>query len=132
MKVREVREALRSTRARTRACAPTRIGILALCTLLLALVAGPRSALADAAVTPASGGTELAVGTPAPLSGPYIKEAVPGDIGTGAITLQTPPGFEFDTSQDVTAIVTNDGSCSPGGPANGSASAAQNGDASTA
>src|SRR5215216_2942718 len=69
----KVREALRSTGAWARACAPARIGILALCALLLALVADPRSALADAAVTPASGGTELVVGTSAPLSGPYIK-----------------------------------------------------------
>ena len=127
-----VREASRSTRARARAGATARIGILALCGLLLALVADPRSALADAAVNPASGGTELLVGTSAPLSGPYITEAVPGDIGTGAITLQTPPGFEFDTSQSVTATVSNKGNCNPGRPANGSASAAQNGDASTA
>src|SRR5829696_7400393 len=128
----KVREALRSTGAWARACAPARIGILALCALLLALVADPRSALADAAVTPASGGTELVVGTSAPLSGPYVTEAVPGDIGRGAITLQTPPGFEFDTSQYVTAMVTNEGNCSSGGSANDSASAAQNGDASTA
>ena len=126
----KVREASRSTRAR--ASATARIGILALCGLLLALVADPRSALADAAVTPASGGTELVVGTSAPLSGPYVTEAVPGDIGRGAITLQTPPGFEFDTSQYVTAMVTNEGNCSSGGSANDSASAAQNGDASTA
>src|SRR5215212_7590552 len=92
--------------------------------LFFALVADPRPVLAYAAVTPASGGTRLVAGTSAKLSGPYLTEAAPGDIGAGDITLQSPPGFKFDTSQYVTATVTNKGNCSPGEPASGANSAA--------
>jgi len=90
-----------------------------MCSLLFALVADSRPVLAYAAVTPASGGARLVAGTPATLSGPYVTEAVPGDIGAGDITLRTPPGFEFDTSQYVTATVTNKGNCILDEPANG-------------
>jgi hypothetical protein len=112
-------EPLWLTRAWSQAGASARIGILALCTLLFASVADSRPVLAYAAVTPAGGGTRLVAGTPATLSGPYVTEAVPGGIGAGDITLQTPPGFEFDTSQYVTATVTNKGNCSPDEIANG-------------
>ena len=112
-------EPLWSTRAWSRrAGASARIPILALCTLLFASVADSRPVLAYAAVTPASGGTRLVAGTPATLSGPYVAEALPGDIGAGGITLRTPPGFEFDPSRYVTATVINKGNCSPDEPAN--------------
>jgi cell wall-associated NlpC family hydrolase len=117
-------EPLWLTRAWTQAGTSARIGTLALCALFFALVADSRPVLAYAAVTPASGGTRLIAGTPATLSGPYIAEAAPGDIGAGDITLQSPPGFTFDTTQYVTATVTHKGSCSSDELANGANSAA--------
>lgn len=82
--------------------------------LLLALtfaLLAPREALATVTVTPATGGTNLTVGTFAPLSGPSITEGATGDIGTGNIVLQAPAGFQFDPSQSVTATVANQGTC---------------------
>ena len=110
---------------KTSRLARTRIGVLALCLLF----SGPtllfgelRAAQAYATVTPAGGGTGLVVGTPATLSGPYLTEATPGDIGAGSITLQAPPGVEFDTSQYVVATATSTGNCTPGTPAPSNAS----------
>lgn len=79
------------------------IFVLALASVLLS----PREALAAASVTPATGGTNLTVGTFAPLSGPSLAEGATGDIGLGDIVLQAPAGFQFDPSQSVTATVVN-------------------------
>lgn len=79
---------------------------LALLLILASLLLSPREALAAATVTPATGGTNLTVGTFAPLSGPVVTEGATGDIGLGAITLQAPAGFQFDPSRNVTATVT--------------------------
>ena len=82
--------------------------------LLLALTSTlltPREALAAATVTPATGGTNLTVGTFAPLSGPSLTEGATGDIGLGDIVLQAPAGFQFDPSRNVTATVANQGTC---------------------
>ena len=101
------------------ALAGTRIRVLALALLLSAtglLVGGSRVAHAYAAVSPATGATEMVVGTPAELAGPYVTEGAPGDISAGSITLQAPPGFEFDTTRYVTAAVTNTGDCVPDEP----------------
>jgi hypothetical protein len=104
---------------KTSRLARTRIGVLALCLLF----SGPtllfgelRAAQAYATVTPAGGGMGLIVGTPATLSGPYVTEAAPGDIGAGSITLQAPLGVEFDTSQYVVATATSTGNCTPETP----------------
>jgi cell wall-associated NlpC family hydrolase len=113
------------SRVWAQAGASGRIGILILCALFFALVADSRPVLAYATVTPASGGTRLVAGTPASVSGPYVAEAVPGDIGAGDITLQAPPGFKFDTSQHVTATVTTKGNCRPGGLTKDASVAAQ-------
>ena len=76
--------------------------------LLLALIlVAPRGATAAATVTPATGGTNLTVGTFAPLNGPSVQGGASGDIGLGDIVLQAPAGFEFDPSRSVTARVTD-------------------------
>ena len=75
--------------------------------LLLALIlVAPRGATAAATVTPATGGTNLTVGTFAPLNGPSVQGGASGDIGLGDIVLQAPAGFEFDPPRSVTARVT--------------------------
>lgn len=84
--------------------------LLALTSALLA----PREALATVTVTPATGGTDLTVGTFAPLSGPSVTEGAARDIGLGDIVLQAPAGFQFDPSRSVTATVGNQGTCLPG------------------
>lgn len=62
-----------------------------------------------ATVSPATGGTNIPPGTFVTLSGPSVSESSSGDIGTGAIVLQAPTGFQFDTSQSVTASVSSQG-----------------------
>src|SRR5438552_5017517 len=41
------------------------------------------------------------------LTGPGLTESAAGDIGTGAIVLQLPTNFRFNTGASVTATVTN-------------------------
>ena len=81
--------------------------LLAFCAIFFV---GHRVALANATVTPASGGM-IPIGSAAPLSGPTVAEVAPGDVGPGNITLQAPAGFAFDPATPVSAMVSNKGSC---------------------
>ncbi len=69
-------------------------------------------------VTPATGGTTLSADTnvangtgSTALTGPVLTESSVGAIPTGTIQLNTPTGFNFDTTSNVTATVTTNGSC---------------------
>lgn len=100
----------RGVEPRTRQASLFRVAALFLA-LAFALVS-PREAVAAVTVTPTTGGTNLTVGTFAPLTGPDLAEANPGEIGIGIIILRAPTGFEFDPSRNVTATVsTASGNC---------------------
>ncbi len=61
----------------------------------------PAIAVSGAQFTPATGGGAIAAdgatGTFTSLTGPIYTETKAGDVGTGTIILNTPPGFIFDT-----------------------------------
>lgn len=83
---------------------------------LLLVLAAPffvdsRTASAYVGVIPATGGEGVEVGSSAPLTGPFITETAPEDIGEGDIAFQVPPGFEFDTTRYVTVTAANTGDC---------------------
>src|SRR5574341_720708 len=87
-------------------------------TFLLAVMCVLCSTLALAAsVTTATGGGAIdnstAGSTFTNLTGPVITESASSDIGNGTIILNIPSGFEFDTTANVTVLVTKLG----GGPA---------------
>lgn len=75
--------------------------------IMVALCAALVSA---ATVTVATGGSSIsnttAGGTFTNLTGPLINESASMNIGNGTIVLNAPSGFEFDTSANVTVLVT--------------------------
>ena len=74
----------------------------------LVLATAP-NAWAKVRVTPAD--ATFAVGDAAELAGPILDEGEAGDIGVGRFTIEAPPGFEFDTTRTVQALVGNSGDC---------------------
>lgn len=70
-------------------------------------------------LTPATGGgsipSETVGGTFTELTGPVYDEANSGEVGTGSIVLQLPPGFEWDTSTSPVIRVTRLNPGFPGG-----------------
>jgi MSHA biogenesis protein MshQ len=100
---------------------------------LLGVAAGTRDALAQVAVTAATGGGAISADTAGvswtALTGPVLAESGTASIGTGTIVLNAPAGFQFNTAAPVMVSVARVGGSNnssfwidlgngPGNPAN--------------